>query len=367
MRVLDLETFANTSGTHCSSGNYRPLFLKLKSDDIKTFYEICKTRGIIAFDTINHQLDDLAAVRFPSEDLIQPQRWVEEQMQIYKGHWVYLPWEQKVFRLLEPDDYFELITNRNRDKITLEEQQSLRTKCVGIMGLSVGGEAAVTIAQEHLCGHIVLADHDQLDLSNLNRLNAGFDELGENKAVLVARRIAKIDPYLKVTVYQEGVTDNNVDSFLDDLDLLVEECDHLPIKFSIRTKAIQRRLNVIFAGDERGFLSVEPYGAYSGLEPFHGRINSQPLPKNGFRSAREFWKALTEWLGGWDAISERSRNSLNAIGTSLVGYPQLASEARFAAGQVGHVARRLLLDENLSPFFGQIDLEDLLPVSRINV
>lgn len=41
--------------------------------------------------------------------------------------------------------------------------------------------------------------------------------------------------------------------------------------------------------------------------------------------------------------------------------PQLASEARYAAGQLGNVARRLLLGETLPPFVGNLDLEELVP------
>lgn len=113
--------------------------------------------------------------------------------------------------LLDRDEYFEVITNRNQNKITREEQQHLRTKRIVVMGLSVGGEVAVTVAQEHLCGEIVLADFDRLDLSNLNRLNAGCDELGLKKTTIAALRIARIDPYLKITVFDEGVTEATVD------------------------------------------------------------------------------------------------------------------------------------------------------------
>jgi hypothetical protein len=232
------------------------------------------------------------------------------------------------------------------------------------MGLSVGGEAAVTLAQEHLCGHIVLADFDRLDLSNLNRLQGGFDDLGVEKAVLVARRIARIDPYLEVTVFPDGVTEENAEEFLRGLDLLVEECDHLPMKHAIRERAREIGLNVVFAGDERGFLSVEPYREQPGLLPFHGRIERKQPPREAFPDRLSFLKALAEWLGGWDAISERSRRSLEQVGNKLVGYPQLASEARFAAGQVGHVARRLLLGEQLPPFLGHVDLEEIFSDAR---
>jgi molybdopterin/thiamine biosynthesis adenylyltransferase len=314
----------------------------------------------VVIDSYDRQLRELAAVRLPSAGEYERHLWIEEFAKDHPGVWVYLSWERKLARILDREEYFEVVTNRNRDKITLEEQRLLRGKRVGVMGLSVGGEAAVTLAQEHLCGHIVLADFDLLDLSNLNRLQGGFDDLGVNKAVLVARRVARIDPYLEVTIFPDGVTEENAEEFLRGLDLLVEECDHLPMKHGIRERARRVGLNVVFAGDERGFLSVEPYREQPELRPFHGRIERRQPPREAFPDRLSFLKALTEWLGGWDAISDRSRQSLEGVGDTLVGYPQLASEARFAAGQVGHVARRLLLGEKLAPFVGHLDLEELL-------
>ncbi len=176
----------------------------------------------------------------------------------------------------------------------------------------------------------------------------------------MARRIARLDPYLRVTILPDGVTEENLDTFLDGLDLLLEECDDLGLKHEIRVRARSRGLNVVFAGDERGFLSVEPYGQDPELEPFHGRVRDAQGGRGSYASAREFWVALAEWLGGWNAISRRSRDSLAQIGSTVSGYPQLASEARYAAGQVGHVARRLLLGENLPPFVGHLDLEELI-------
>src|SRR5713226_3895941 len=87
-----------------------------------------------------------------------------------------------------------------------------------------------------------------------------------------ARRIAKIDPYLPVTIFEDGVTATNVGAFLRGLDLLIEECDGLQIKHDVRQLAKGRGVNVVFAADERGFLSVEPYGVWTELRPFHGRI-----------------------------------------------------------------------------------------------
>ena len=370
--TLDMEGFAGeiASPSAAPESSWRPMFIGLKAGDYESFRTFCRQHHIILIETIDRQLMDLAAARIPSTDHhAERERFIEGIIAANGGRasygtWVYFPWETKVVHLLDRDEYFEVITNRNRDKITQDEQHDLRTKCIGVVGLSVGGEAAVTVAQEHLCGHIVLADFDRLDLSNLNRLHAGCDELGQPKSMIVARRIAKIDPYIEVTVFQDGLTAGNAAQFLDGLDLLIEECDSLQVKRDVRFMAKERGLNVVYSADERGFLSIEPYQYWPDLRPFHGRVEHPQLPREAYATPLAFMQALSEWMGGWHNLSERSRRSLELIGERLCGYPQLASEARYAAGQVGHIVRRLLLGERIPPYCGNLDLADLVPSTR---
>jgi hypothetical protein len=340
--------------------DWRPVPVRVPREDRRRLESLCTERHLLLVDTIERQLADLALVRFPaSRDSAERERFREAACES-AGTWMYVPWEGRVVHLLDADDYFEVITDRNRDKITREEQRLLRTKRIGVIGLSVGGEAAVTVAQEHLCGAMVLADFDGLDLSNLNRLGAGFSELGVNKARIVARRIARIDPWLDVTILEDGVTDGNLPAFLDGLDLLIEECDDLRMKWEVRRLAKARGLDIVFAGDERGFLSIEPHGSAPELAEFHGRITGAPQPRNAHPDPLSFMRSLAEWLGGWDALSDRSRLSLSRIGVDICGYPQLAGEARQAAAQVAHAARRLLLGERLRPMLGHQDMEDFI-------
>ncbi|MFN8580538.1 MAG: ThiF family adenylyltransferase [Gemmatimonadaceae bacterium] len=348
------------------SDSWQPFIFTLHLGEREAFESACAALHLAVVDTFERQLADLAVIRHPRAGT-EAQRAAFVAAGVAStadgrlpGNWVYFPWLRQVVRTLEREDYFDLITDRNHDKITADEQRQLRTKTIGVVGLSVGGEAAVTLAQEHLCGHLVVADFDRLDLSNLNRLHSGVDELGVLKTTIVARRIARIDPYLRVTVFPQGVTAKNVDEFLQPLDLLVEECDGLALKYDLRTEARARRLNIIYAADERGFLSVEPYAHALELTEFHGVVTTRPQPRSAYPTASAFMRALVAWVGGWEGISQRSRASLEQIGESRSGYPQLAGEARFAAGQLAHVARRLLLGERLAPYLGQMDLDDIL-------
>ncbi len=341
--------------------DWEPFLFTTGMEDLSALKRLIRSRDIVLTDQIEYQLTELAKIRFPSEDhpstreeFLMHLRNEYRSMMCY-GNWAYLSWKNTLVHLLPENVYLEVITNRNQNKISGDEQLELRKKKVGVIGLSVGAEAAITIAQENLCGELRIADFDILDLSNLNRISAGVDELGLSKTLIAARKIKSMNPYLNLELFDNGVNENNMDEFLKDLDLVVEECDDLLLKYRIREEAKRRKINLVYTADERGFFSLEPYQYEGGLKPFHGLLGKTPRPREEYADTRDFMKALCGWLGGWENISPESRASVMEIGRSLCGYPQLASEARLAAAQVGHFARRLLLGEKLNSHYGNTE------------
>ena len=112
--------------------------------------------------------------------------------------WAYYPWRRTVVGVLGPLGFRAVRLDRNRHLITEDEQADLARLCIGVAGLSVGHVIAHTLAAQGLCGALKVADFDILELSNLNRVPATVLDLGVNKATLAARRIAELDPYLRV-------------------------------------------------------------------------------------------------------------------------------------------------------------------------
>ena len=153
-------------------------------------------------------------------------------------------------RLLGPRAFTDLRLDRNHNKVTREEQARLRTLSIGVVGVSAGHSIAHMLAMEGLAGELRLADFDTIELTNLNRIPGSVLDLGVNKAVVAARRIAEIDPYLRVVVEPNGINHENVGRFLDGLDLVIEECDSLDIKFLVREAAASSR-HSRHHGDER--------------------------------------------------------------------------------------------------------------------
>src|SRR6478735_8107874 len=189
-------------------------------------------------------------------------------------HWMFYPWRRTLVSVLGPVSFSRLRLDRNRNKISSAEQARLAQLKIGVVGLSVGHVIAHTLAVEGLCGGLRLADFDTIELSNLNRIPASILDVGVNKALVATRRIAEIDPYLKVETFVEGLTEQSMSAFLDGLDLVIEECDSLDIKVRVRQEARARKIPVLMDTSDRGLFDVERFD----LEPdrllFHGLLGA---------------------------------------------------------------------------------------------
>ncbi len=174
-------------------------------------------------DTFQDQLADIAESREPDRRFAvadreaAAQQWLDGRDSALCGVWVFYPWSGSLVHLLAPKDFAELRTNRNRYKINAEEQERLGRARIGIIGQSVGNAVALTLALEGVGGELRLADPDSLGVSNLNRLRAGVLDLGCNKAVLAARQIAVLNPFLPVRVFPVRIDDDTLDTFLREI------------------------------------------------------------------------------------------------------------------------------------------------------
>lgn len=319
-------------------------------------------------DQILRQLRELIATRNPDRTLANEE--LEASVSEHLGDapteeygvWVHYPWAERLTHLLAEDDFRELRTNRNRNKITDEEQSKLRSLKLGVVGLSVGQATALTLAQEEVGGHFRLADFDELDLSNLNRLRAPTYDLGIPKTVLTARGIFEINPFAEVQIFSEGITEENIDTFLTgggNLDILFEECDSMDIKLRLRQRAKLHQIPVLMETSDRGMLDVERFDLDPERPPLHGLaagIDASSLQK---LSNKEKVPTILNLIGA-STISERMAASLVEVGTTVKTWPQLASAVSLGAALNTDVARRIALKQMSASGRYYVDLESLI-------
>jgi molybdopterin/thiamine biosynthesis adenylyltransferase len=271
------------------------------------------------------------------------------------GRWAYYPWRRTAVAVLGPQGFRALRLDRNRNNITTDEQARLNSLTIGVAGLSVGHVIAHTLAAQGLCGRLRLADFDLLELSNLNRVPATVFDLGLNKSHVAARRIAELDPYLVVDVFDAGLTVNTVDAFLDGLDIVVEECDSLDMKAVLRIRARDRRIPVLMATSDRGIVDVERFDEEPGRPILHGLLGELDVGLLPGMSSREKIPHMMRHLDA-KRISPRAAASLIEIDRSLSTWPQLASDVIVGASAIAEAVRRVGLGEPLRSGRCHIDI-----------
>jgi len=261
------------------------------------------------------------------------------------GTWCFYPWRNCLVHVLPEDLFEEVRTNRNQHKISKQEQRLLAEKCIAIVGLSVGSAIATTMAMEGVGGSFRLADFDTLSLSNLNRLHASIADIGFNKSILTARRMSEINPYLTIDIFAAGIRPDNIESFLQDKgkpDLIVEECDELEVKFSLRYLAKRLGIPVVMETSDRGLLDIERFDFEPDRPIFHGLVEELNITSHTTITAEQRIPIVFKILDG-EALSASAQASLLEIGETISTWPQLASAVILGGGTVTDVARRILL------------------------
>lgn len=319
---------------------------------------IC-TKDINKYDTIYSQLFELMKLLYPGttnkEDIKSLVAGHVGTTDLDKyGVWVYYPWSKNLVHLLDEDEFIKVRTNRNIYKILPEEVDLLNTKKIGIVGLSVGQSIAMTLALERTCGELRLADFDDIELSNMNRIRAGVQDLGMSKVILAARQIAELDPYINVKCYTEGLSNENIrDFFTSDglIDVLVEECDGLEIKVLSRVIAKELGIPVVMDTNDNGMLDVERFDLEPDRPIFHGR--TEGLEGLSSDELVTMLKGLTienkigflAQIIGMENVSSAMMQSLANMNKTIIGWPQLASAVTLGGAMVTDTCRRILLDQ----------------------
>lgn len=263
------------------------------------------------------------------------------------GVWVHYPWLNTIVHILDEEEFVDVRTNRNRYKITPEEQEVLRSKKIGVIGLSVGQSIALTMAMERTCGELRLADFDTAELSNLNRIRTGVHNLGLRKTVIAAREILELDPYLKVRIFNDGLTKENIDQFFSGdgkLDLVVEVCDGLDVKILSRYKAREMRIPVVMDTNDRGMLDVERFDLEPDRQILHGLAGDLDPEKLQSLTNEDKIPYILQMVGA-DDISTRLKASMIEVEQTINTWPQLASSVTLGGAITTDVSRRILLDQ----------------------
>ena len=134
-----------------------------------------------------------------------------------------------------------------------EGQEKLKKARVFIAGAGgLGSPTAIYLAVAGI-GTIRMADHDTVELSNLNRQVLHWDEnIGGEKAHSALNKLQKLNPDVRIEALGKTITEDNALQLVADSDLIVDAMDNLPTRYLLNRTAIQKGIP-FFHGAVYGF------------------------------------------------------------------------------------------------------------------
>lgn len=136
-----------------------------------------------------------------------------------------------------------------RTRILLGEEKvnKIRNSKLVIFGVGGVGSYALEAVVRAGVNEVVLIDYDTINITNLNRqLIALTDNLEELKVNAAEKRIKKINPEIKVTVFPEKVIEENVEKFIPlDSDYVIDGIDDIRGKVAIIKYCVENNIKII--------------------------------------------------------------------------------------------------------------------------
>lgn len=228
--------------------------------------------------------------------------------------------------------------SRNLGWLTIHEQTKLSQKRVAIAGLGgVGGHYAETLARLGVC-KFHLADFDEFEIHNFNRQNgSGMETLYLKKSDVIRERILDINPHAEITLFENGISKQNLDEFLTGIDLYLDGLDFfvLDVRRLLFKELHQKKIMA---------MTIAPVGMGASLIVFdpdassfekHFGLNPEDSP---LEASVKFLVGLTPSLKQLKYLVDRQYSNLEKKQA-----PSLAVGPYLCAGVAGSEALRILL------------------------
>ncbi|PNX46773.1 MAG: thiamine biosynthesis protein ThiF [Thermoplasmata archaeon M9B1D] len=119
-------------------------------------------------------------------------------------------------------------------------RKKLKESCVGIAGVGgLGSNAAISLARAGI-GRLILVDFDSVEENNLTRQYYFRDQIGKVKVEALKENINKVNPWLKIDIFNQKLTVGSMDEPFHDADVIVEALDSALAKTSFIEEIMQK-------------------------------------------------------------------------------------------------------------------------------
>ena len=166
-------------------------------------------------------------------------------------------------------------------QIEIEGQQKIMDSTMLIIGMGgLGSPTALYLAASGV-GHLIIADFDQVDLSNLQRqIIHGTSDIGDDKVNSAKAKMLEINPNIKVTIANEIVHTDNLSSLIKDVDVVLDGTDNFESRFEINKACVKFQKPLVSAAVIRLEGQISVFKGYEKDQPCYQCLYSEEGNEN---------------------------------------------------------------------------------------
>ena len=161
-------------------------------------------------------------------------------------------------------------------QIDVEGQQKIIDSTMLIIGMGgLGSPTALYLAAAGV-GHIIIADFDQVELSNLQRqIIHRTSDIGDDKVNSAKGKLLELNPNIKVTIANELVHTDNLSSLIKDVDIVLDGTDNFESRFEINKACVEFQKPLVSAAVIRLEGQISVFKGYEKDQPCYQCLYSQ--------------------------------------------------------------------------------------------
>ena len=161
-------------------------------------------------------------------------------------------------------------------QIDIEGQQKINDSTILIIGMGgLGSPTALYLAAAGV-GHIIIADFDQVELSNLQRqIIHSTSDIGDDKVNSAKAKLLELNPNITVTVANEIMHSDNLASLIKDVDIVLDGTDNFESRFEINKACVECHKPLISAAVIRFEGQISVFKGYEVDQPCYQCLYSE--------------------------------------------------------------------------------------------
>ena len=160
-------------------------------------------------------------------------------------------------------------------------QQKIIDSTMLIIGMGgLGSPTALYLAAAGV-GHLIIADFDQVELSNLQRqIIHRTEDIGDDKVNSAKAKLLELNPNITVTVANEIMHSDNLAFLIKDVDIVLDGTDNFESRFEINKACVECHKPLISAAVIRFEGQISVFKGYEVDQPCYQCLYSEQGDSN---------------------------------------------------------------------------------------